>query len=326
MLILAADIGGTNTRLALIEMTGSRARIVERETAPSRTLSALAPRVLQFLAGKPGPARACFAVAGPVANGTVRTTNLPWTIRTAELARVIGIPDTVLINDFAAVGESLPLLGPGELATLQAGERDPAGPVALIGAGTGLGQGFLFHDGTRYRVRASEGGHTSFAARTAREWALCTWLAERLGPVSWESVLSGRGLSACYQYLSGSPAPEEPAAISARGLDGSDPAAGEALDLFAAAYGAQAGNLALTVLATGGVYVAGGIAPRLIGKLSDGTFMRAFREKGELEAFQARVPVQVIMSPDAGLLGAAVVAARGISTSLRGGRAADAIS
>jgi glucokinase len=311
VLILAADIGGTNTRLALIEMTGGAARMVERESAPSRAVSSLGERVRQFLAGKPVPARACFAVAGPVVDGTVHTTNLPWTIRTAELAGEIGIPDTVLINDFAAVGESLALLGPAELATLQAGQRDPTGPVALIGAGTGLGQGFLFHDGTRYRVRASEGGHASFAARTAREWALYTWLEQRLGPVSWESVLSGRGLTAGYQYLSGSDTPEEPAAISARGLGGSDPAAVEALDLFAAAYGAHAGNLALTVLATGGVYVAGGIAPRLIAKLSDGTFMKSFREKGELEEFLARVPVQVIMSPDAGLLGAAALAARG---------------
>jgi glucokinase len=311
VLILAADIGGTNTRLALIETTGRGARIVERDSAASRTLSSLAPRVQRFLAGKPIPARACFAVAGPVVDGTVQTTNLPWIIRTDELAREIGIPDTILINDFAAVGESLALLDPADLFTLQAGRPDPTGPVALIGAGTGLGQGFLFHDGTRYRVRASEGGHSSFAARTTREWKLRTWLEQRLGPVSWESVLSGRGLLAAYQCLSGSSMAEEPAAISARGLDGSDPAAVEALDLFAAAYGTQAGNLALTVLATGGVYLAGGIAPRLIAKLRNGTFMKAFREKGELEEFLARVPVRVIMSPDAGLLGAAAVAARG---------------
>ena len=316
MLILAADIGGTNTRLALIETTGSEARIVARDSSPSPGLSSLAQRVQRFLAGRPVPARACFAVAGPVVDGTVRTTNLPWTIRTAELARDIGVPDTILINDFAAVGESLALLGPADLVTLQTGRRDPAGPIALIGAGTGLGQGFLFHDGTRYRVRASEGGHASFAARTAREWELRTWLTRRLGPVSWEHLLSGRGLSAAYQCLSGSAAAEEPAAISARGLDGSDPAAVEALDLFAAVYGAQAGNLALTVLATGGVYLAGGIAPRLIAKLQDGTFLKAFLEKGELEEFLTRVPVQVIMSPDAGLLGAAAVAARGRSWSL----------
>ena len=311
MLILAADIGGTNTRLALIETTGSGARILARDSARSRAISSLAPLVRRFLAGQPVPARACFAVAGPVVDGIVQTTNLPWTLRTAELAGEIGIPDTVLINDFAAVGESLGLLGPADLVTLQAGQRDSTGPIALIGAGTGLGQGFLFHDGTRYRVRASEGGHASFAARTAREWALRSWLEQRLGPVSWERVLSGPGLSAGYQCLSGSSTPEEPETISARGLDGTDPAAVEALDLFAAAYGAQAGNLALTVLATGGLYVAGGIAPRLIGKLQDGTFMKAFREKGELEEFLARVPVQVIMSPDAGVLGAAAVAARG---------------
>jgi glucokinase len=310
VIVLSADIGGTHSRLALVDFAGSEARIVERVSAPSRTLTSLAPLVQKFLDGKPTPAWACFGVAGPVVDGTVRTTNLPWVIESGELARQIGIPRTVLINDFTAVGEALPLLGPGDLETLQAGEREATGPIALIGAGTGLGQAFLFHDGSRYWGRASEGGHGTFAARSERDRRVYTCLERRFGPVSWESVLSGPGLAAVYQCLSGSSTPEEPATISARGLEGSDPAAVETLDLFAAAYGAQAGNLALTVLATGGVYIAGGIAPRLITKLRDGIFMQSFRNKGELEPFLGRVPVQVIMSPDAGLLGAAAVAAR----------------
>ncbi len=308
MIVLAADIGGTNSRLALVELGGARPRIIDRVSAPSRRLPSLGALVREFLEGKPAPARACFAIAGPIANAAVETTNLPWVIDSRALASEIGIPETTLINDFAAIGEAVPLLEPEDLEALQTGVRDATGPIALIGAGTGLGEGFLFHDGDHYRVRSSEGGHATFASRTEREWRVYSFLERRVGPVSWERVLSGSGLVAVSECLSGTSSAEEPAAISARGLAGADPVAVEALDLFAAVYGAQAGNLALTVLATGGVYVAGGIAPKLIAKLRDGTFMTAFRNKGELEPFLARVPVHVIMSPDAGLLGAATVA------------------
>ena len=314
MIVLAADIGGTHSRLALVDIDGVRPRIIDRTIAASRRTSSLGALVREFLQGKHSPARACFAVAGPVADGIVKTTNLPWVIESRTLAGEIGVPETALINDFAAIGEAIPLLGPDDLEALQTGVRDPTGPIALIGAGTGLGEAFLFHEGGRYRVRASEGGHATLASRTEREWRVYSFLERRLGPVSWERVLSGPGLAAVYECLSGTSSAEEPSAISARGLAGTDPVAVETLDLFAAAYGAQSGNLALTVLATGGVYLAGGIAPKLIAKLRDGTFMSAFRSKGELEPFLARVPVHVIMSPDAGLLGAASVALRGVTT------------
>jgi len=311
VIVLAADIGGTTSRLALVELDAARPRIIDRMSAPSRRRSSLGALAREFLAGKPTPAQACFAVAGPVIDGTVKTTNLPWVIESRALSTEIGIPRTTIINDFAAIGEALPFLTPGDLEPLQNGVPDPTGPIALIGAGTGLGQGFLFHDGDRYRVRDSEGGHATFASTTEREWRVRSFLEKRVGPVSWERVLSGSGLVAVYECLSGTSSDEEPAAISARGLAGADPIAEEALDLFAAVYGAQAGNLALTVLATGGVYIAGGIAPKLIEKLRDGTFMAAFRNKGELEPFLTRVPVHVIMSPDAALFGAAAVALRG---------------
>jgi len=310
LIVLAADIGGTASRLALLELDAGLPRIIARLSAPSRRVSSLGALAREFLAGKHPAARACLAVAGPVAGGRVKTTNLPWIVDARVLATEIGVPETILINDFAAIGESLPFLTSDDLVVLQAGVRDPTGPIALIGAGTGLGQGFLFHDGVRYRVRDSEGGHATFASRTERERRLYVFLESRVGPVSWERILSGSGLVAVYEHLSGTSSAEEPAAISARGLAGTDPVAVEALDLFAAVYGAQAGNLALTVLATGGVYLAGGIAPKLIAKLRDGTFMEAFRSKGELEPFLARVPVHVIVNPDAALFGAAAVAVR----------------
>jgi len=311
LIVLAADIGGTDSRLALVELEAGKPRIIARLSAPSRHLSSLGALAREFLAGKQTPARACLAVAGPVAGGRVKTTNLPWTIESQALATEIGIPETILINDFAAIGESLPFLTADDLVALQPGVRDTTGPIALIGAGTGLGQGFLFHDGVRYRLHDSEGGHATFASRTERERRLYSFLESRVGPVSWERVLSGSGIVAVYEHLSGTSTAQEPAAISERGLAGTDPIAVETLDLFAAVYGAQAGNLALTVLATGGVFLAGGIAPKLIAKLRDGTFMKAFRSKGELEPFLARVPVHVIVNRDAALFGAAAVAVRG---------------
>jgi glucokinase len=213
----------------------------------------------------------------------------------------------------------LAFLTPADLVPLQSGEAEPGGPLALIGAGTGLGQGFLTRSSGGYEMHPSEGGHSSFAPSTPREWRLRECLEKRYGPVSWERVVSGPGLAAVYACLTGAPSPLSPPEISERGMNGTDPAAAETLDIFAAAFGAQAGNLALTVLATGGVYVAGGIAPHIMPKLQDGTFIRAFRSKGELEPLLRRIPVQVITSSHAGLLGAAAVAAPPRTRSPAGG-------
>jgi len=305
--VLAGDIGGTNARVALVEI-GERLRIVEERTSYSRESTGLAPLVEEFLSGTgERPTRACFAVAGPVVAGEVQATNLPWVVSAAALSEALGIPQVRLINDFEAVGHGALQLVPHDLVTLQAGQPEPLGPIAFIGAGTGLGAGYITRDGAVYRVHPSEGGHATFAAETARERALGAFLARRFEHVSTERAVSGAGLANIYEALSGSiKSPEE---VSTRGLAGSDPAAVEALDMFAAAYGAAAGNLALTVLATGGVYLAGGIAPLLIEKLKDATFLDAFRRKGRLEPLLARIPVHVIMSPSVGLLGAGAVAA-----------------
>jgi glucokinase len=322
MKVLAGDIGGTHARLALVEVTEAATRIVHEQQFPSRSAPGLAPIVRGYLdQTRETPERACFGIAGPVVNGECRTPNLPWTVSASALAADIGIPRTTIINDFDAAGHGLDRLGPADLVTLQPGTPADHGARALIGAGTGLGEGFLVWDGGRYRVHASEGGHVNFAARDAVEWGLRGTLMDEYGHVSYERILSGAGLARLYNYLAvtgfASERPEvrsemeqgDPAAaISRHGLAGDDPLSVKALDIFASVYGSQAGNFALTVLATGGVYIAGGIAPRIIAKLRDGTFMAAFRSKGRLSDLAARIPVHVIVSPDVGLLGAAVAA------------------
>jgi len=321
MLVLAGDIGGTHTRLALVEIEGGTRIVTSRTYSSAEAAPYGLVRLVEefFAAGKSRPARACFAVAGPVLGDEVSGTNLPWSVSARELGRALGLPHFRVMNDFEAVARGLPLLEERDLVTLQVGEPDPKGTIALIGAGTGLGQGFIARNGPN-RIHASEGGHATFAAETPGGWALDRFLADRFGHVSWERVVSGPGLIATFEFLlsesnasvssslrsdmaEGDPA----AAISRHALAGSDPFAVEALDLFTDAYGAQAGNLALTVLATGGVYLAGGIAPRIIPKLREPVFLNAFRRKGRLGSVLERIPVRVIMNRDVGLLGAASI-------------------
>lgn len=323
MTLLAGDVGGTNARLATVTVAGGRARIETQRHYSSRDFPGLAPIVRKFCEETGArPERACYAVACPVVDERCATPNLPWTLDAVELAASTGIASTVLVNDFAAVGHAIVLLRPEDLVTLQQGREDPHGPRAVIGAGTGLGHGFLVWDGGRYRVHGSEGGHTAFAARNALEWGLAESLLAEYPHASWERVLSGAGLAHVYRYLAAAGiAPErdevraemgreDPAAVvTRRALEGSDALCVRALDLWVSVYGAQAGHLALTLLATGGVYVAGGIAPRIIEKLRGGTFMDAFRHQGRMSDFASRVPVHVVVNPDVGLLGAAAVAA-----------------
>ena len=323
MKVLAGDIGGTNARLAIAEIGYGAPRITKEQRYPSGEAPGLAPIVCRFLDGSGEQVeRACFGIAGPVVDGECRTPNLPWTVNARELSRDIGIPRTSIINDFVAAAYGVSCLGPGDLVTLQAGRAVEHGTIALIGAGTGLGEGFVVWDGTRYRVHPSEGGHADFAADDEAMWRLRQSLLDEWGRVSWERVLSGPGLAQLYRYLaSGDFAPERPdvqremadadpaAVVTKHALAADDPLSIRALEIFVAAYGAQAGNLALTVLATGGVYLAGGIAPRIVAKLQDGTFIRAFRNKGRLADLMERIPVHVIVSPDVGLLGSARAAA-----------------
>jgi len=324
MIVLAGDVGGTNARLATVELNGRTARVAQQSRYPSRDYPGLTPIVRGFCEGLASrPDRACFGIACPVVGDDCIAPNLPWTINARKLADEIGIPRSTIINDFVAVGYGVELLGPADLATLQEGTPVPQGPIAVIGAGTGLGQGFLFWEGDHYRVLPSEGGHGDYAPHNKLQTGLLQFLHEQFGHVSWERLLSGAGMVNVYRYLlAAGAAPEQPsvrsemeredpaAVITRHALAKTDCLADRALDLFCEVLGAQAGNLALTVISTGGVYLAGGIAPRIAERLKSGPFLRAFRDKGRMTELLSRIPVHVITNPNVGLLGAAAVAAR----------------
>jgi glucokinase len=324
VIVLAGDVGGTNARLAVVELDGRTARIARERKYPSRDHPGLAPIVRRFCEEEgTRPDRACFGIACPVVGDDCTAPNLPWTINARQLAADIDIPRVTIINDFVAVGYGIESLGPSDLAALQEGRLEPRGPIALIGAGTGLGQGFLLWEKDHYRVLASEGGHGDFAPRGALQAGLLQFLEREFDRVSWERLLSGPGMVNTYRYLlDAGVAPEQatvrtemgqedPAAVIVRhALDGTDSLSGRALDLFCEMLGAQAGNLALTVVATGGVYLGGGIAPRIVERLGSGPFLEAFRDKGRLSELLSRIPVHVILSPNVALLGAAAVAGR----------------
>jgi glucokinase len=324
VIVLGGDVGGTNARLAIVELDGRTARITRERKYPSRDYPGLAPIVRRFCEEEGArPDRACFGIACPVVGDDCTAPNLPWTTNARHLAAEIEIPRTTIINDFVAVGYGIESLGPSDLATLQEGKPEPQGPIALIGAGTGLGQGFLLWEKDHYRVLASEGGHGDFAPRGALQAGLLQFLGRQFDRVSWERLLSGPGMVNTYRYLlAAAVAPEQaavrtemeqedPAAVIARhALAGTDCLSDRALDLFCEILGAQAGNLALTVVATGGVYLAGGIAPRIVDRLRSGPFLTAFRDKGRLSELLSRIPVHVIVNPNVALLGAAAVAGR----------------
>lgn len=322
MRVLAGDVGGTHARLAVVDIDDQHVRLVREARYPSADYPSLAPIVRKFLdEGTESPPRAAFGVAGPVTDGRTATPNLPWTLDERHLAREVGIPSARLLNDLDAIARGIARLDSRDMITLQAGAPDETGVLALIGAGTGLGEAFVVCEGRRVRTRASEGGHSGFAPRTPLERDLLAWLATGFGHVSAERVISGPGLENIYRFLAErSPEREQStvrdevekdgaAAISHHGLNGSDALCVEALDVFAGAYGSQAGNLALTVLATGGVFVVGGIAPAIVKKLVDGTFLAAFRDKGRLSEMMQRMPVRVVMNDNVGLYGAAIAAA-----------------
>ncbi|HEX9399309.1 MAG TPA: glucokinase [Anaeromyxobacter sp.] len=318
-MILAGDIGGTNARLALFERRAGGAFLVALEKYSSPEAGGLEELLLAFRErhGEPLEA-AAFGIAGPVVAGRVATTNLPWVVDAVELARVLGLLEVVLMNDLEALAWSLDVLVPEGLAELQAGQADAAGNRALIAAGTGLGEAALARAGGRSVVLASEGGHGDFAPRTELEIALLRWLVARHGRASWERVLSGRGLHEVYLFLRETRHDDEPAwlaeelragdpaaAISRAALDGSSELCAEALDLFASVYGAEAGNLALRTLSVGGVYLGGGIAPRILPWLERPPFLTAFLAKGRLRPLLEEIPVRVILDDRAGLAGAA---------------------
>lgn len=322
-ILLAGDIGGTKTLLQLSEIVdGSRCVLLEKHF-DSASYASLKQILAEFMRGLTAGSlhAACFGVAGPVVGNQACITNLPWLIEGAVIGAEFHIPHVRLINDFQAVAYGIDALEAGDLAVLQAGQSVTRGVRAVIGAGTGLGEGFMVWQGN-YEAMPSEGSHTDFAPVGALQTRLLDYLASRYGHVSYERLVSGPGLVNIYEFLRDSErtVPESPelrqamnqddpaAAISQFALERRDRLASEALDLFVSVYGAETGNLALKVLARGGVYVAGGIAPKILGKLEDGSFMRAFVDKGRFAELLSSIPVYVVLNPKVGLLGAARVA------------------
>ena len=303
-MILAGDIGGTNTRLALVD--GDPREPSALEIYPSSAHASLEEMVGEFLGKHPAePAAASFAIAGPIRNGRVQVTNLAWSVDASSLASALGLDRVVLLNDLEANAWGLPALSADDLHVLNAGMPDAQGNAAVCSAGTGLGEAGMYWDGSRYHPFACEGGHTDFAPLTQQQEGLRDFVAARYDHVSYERVCSGPGLVNIYAFLAGSCALDAPE-ISQRALAATDQTAVAALDILVEIYGAEAGNLALKLMATGGVYLGGGIPPRILPKLEDGVFMRCFTAKGRFTDLLAGVPVRVILNDRTALMGAAI--------------------
>ncbi|MGD8495844.1 MAG: glucokinase [Gemmatimonadales bacterium] len=306
--VLAGDVGGTHTRLALVELHDNRATVVRREEFGSASQDGLGAPVREFLGRLDAkPERASFGLACPIVDGTCSFPNLDWTVELDTLRDEIGIQRTGLVNDFDAVAHALPYLGDDDTETLQEGSEHEGAPVACIGPGTGLGQAFVSYGDGRPRIHSSEGGHVDFAPRDEGEAALLEFLRKKYGRVSCERVVSGPGLVDIYRHLAGPDAPTA-AEISRRAIEGGDEHCSRVLDLFVSVFGATAGNFALTVQARGGVYLAGGISPKILPRLRNGPFLSAFRAKGRFEEYMKQIPVRVVTNPDVGLIGAAAAA------------------
>ncbi|MDH5195610.1 MAG: glucokinase [Nitrospira sp.] len=345
-MILAGDIGGTKTNLALYDWTQERVDPLRLESFHSADYTSLEDILSEFLTAPTSPVgigsdessvpaeqgvpptsevrltAACFGIAGPVIDNHCETTNLPWVVDGQTMAKRFAIPRVQLLNDLEATAYGILSLRPDELEVLNAGNPPKKRQaLALIAAGTGLGEGILFWDGLSYRPMPSEGGHADFAPNNDQEIDLLRYLRSQYLHVSYERILSGPGLHAIYEFLrdtkkneptwlmekikAGNPAAE----IAQAGLQGQAEIAKQALELFASIYGAEAGNLALKALSLDGVYVGGGIAPKLIAKLKDGSFMKGFLNKGRYKKLLSNMPVKVIMNQQTALLGAASVAA-----------------
>lgn len=320
-LLLAGDIGGTKTLLAVFEDGGDVREPVAQAEFASAEYSSLASMVQAFLAGRDlGVESACFAIAGPVINGAARLTNLPWAIDRAELCRDLGLERANLLNDVEAIARMVPALHASEVVELNAGERVPTGTIAVVAAGTGLGEAFLTWDGTRHTPHASEGGHVGFAPADARQARLLEHVREQFGHVSVERVCSGIGIPNIYEFLRDGEHIEESAALAARFsgtsddtriiLDASsgrdaDPLCAQTAECFAEILGAEASNLALKVMAFGGVYLAGSL-PSIVLPAHRDAFLKAFRHKGRFSEALSRVPIHVVTTRHAALMGAAL--------------------
>jgi glucokinase len=320
-MILAGDVGGTKVHLALYDFTDGKLKYARDKQFPSKDYAGLEEIVREFLVAEKVTA-ACFGVPGPVREGRLRLTNLPWTLDSRELAQDLKIDYVFLINDLQANGYGIAELGADQVYTLSEGDASQMGNQALISAGTGLGEAFLIWDGRDHVPYPSEGGHADFAPRNEDEFDLLRFLRQKYnGRISYERVVSGQGLTNIYEFLRDVRGLEEPvwlaermaqedpnAVITDLALKAKSEICERTLDMFVSAFGAEAGNLALKVLSVGGLYVGGGIAPRILEKLKDGTFVKAFTDKGRLSQLLVNTPVRVILESRTALLGAAAYA------------------
>jgi glucokinase len=333
MIILAGDIGGTKTNLGLFENTGgpgSELRKLDEKTVPTNSFSSPEDMMVDYVKNRPSPARpdaAAFGIAGPVANGVCAGENLPWKneIRETSLAQALGVRRATLLNDLAATANGVRFLKGDQIVTLHKGEPVEHGTLAVIAAGTGLGEAGLVWAGSDYEPLPLEGGHTDLAVRNEEEIDLLKFLFTIERPVNQEAVLCGSGLYNVYKFLKSTGKYEEPdwlaseidaasekdkpGVVSVNGLKKKAAICEKALDLFVSMYGARAGNLAMTLWATGGLFIGGGIAPKNLEKLKDGTFMKAFVDKGFFRRFMEKMPVHVVLEQKTALIGAAQYAA-----------------
>ncbi len=321
-MLIAGDVGGTKTTLVIYEISGDTVHPVVEATLPSAQYHSLASLVSEFLQNSGmKPEHAVFGVAGPVIGSRATITNLPWTLDEDSLTRDLALRSVRLINDLQAIAYGIPELGREDLYTLNKGERIPHGPMAVIAPGTGLGEAYITWEGSRHHAHASEGGHCDFGPRSELEIELLSCLLEQHGHVSYERICSGMGLPNIYEFLRDKDHYEEPiwlsrliskaddrtAAIVQTALDPgiSCELCTKTLELFLSILGAETGNLALKVMATGGVYLGGGIPPKILPAFADSTFMESFIRKGRLSPALERMPVHVILNPLVGLMGAA---------------------
>jgi glucokinase len=321
-MLLGGDIGGTKTNLALVDFSGEMLVVRLAKSYPSRKFASLHEIIAEFLREVPATVTsAAFGIAGPVVKGKSKLTNLTWEVDAQAVALQLRLERVGLINDLQAIGYGTLRLTEPEKLVLQPGVREEHGAIAVIAAGTGLGEGGLIWDGKRYRAIASEGGHADFAPRNELEIDLLRFLLGHHSRVSYERVVAGPGLVSLYQFLRSRASDPEPgwltasfaagdpsAVISETALRGSDPICVQTMELFVSIYGAEAGNLALKLLSTGGVYVAGGIAPKILPLLTGGAFLTSMTTKGRQSDLIKRMPVEVVLNDGVGLLGAAHVA------------------
>jgi len=314
MKIVAGDIGGTKVLLQLVDASQSGRTVLAEERFESSAYATFDDLLSDFARKHiAGPIdAACFAVAGPVFADRAEVTNLSWKMDAIALAKQFSISRVSLINDFYAVALGVPILEPADFLVLNAGTRVHFAPIAILGAGTGLGEANLVHDGSKWNVVPSEGGHADFAPQDEEQSRLFLALHAKFGHVSWERLLSGAGLVNIHNFVSGEERPYDetlPGEI-AKALASGDAAAAKTFAIFVDIYGAEAGNMALRLLARGGVYLAGGVAAKNVDQFTDGRFMTAFLRKGRFQHILAAIPVNLITNPKVGLLGAAEMAAR----------------